>query len=209
MLLIYFILRLLHEFTNDKPNIVIFQPTPDKYYCYCGTESVLVGSFDNFEHLLELPDVWYLSDSEEGPETVNARTITTLSPKKSHDRFPKFHVFCKDLATRFCMPLWTLEEISDCRKKIFPNLNENAVSELFHKVGGVPRNVLFVPSRDPQRAIITGLGRIESALKSINGPVETSHGFNENRETIQFSTQLLHLIPKLLAYLLEDWVCLG
>ena len=151
--LIYFILWLLYESTDDKPNIVVFQPVPNKYYLYFGTEFVHIGSLDDFEHVLELPYVWYLSDNALGPEAVRAKTVITLSPKKKADEtLIKFHEFFKILTVsgKLCMPLWTLSELSVCRET---DLDEDIMCELFNKIGGVPRSVLFVPSKDPKHAI--------------------------------------------------------
>ncbi|EXX63700.1 hypothetical protein RirG_149850 [Rhizophagus irregularis DAOM 197198w] len=40
------------------------------------------------------------------------------------------------------MPVWTWEEINYCRQKLFDNLDENMVSELYIKWGGIPRYIL-------------------------------------------------------------------
>ena len=84
--LIYFILRLLVESTDDLPNLVLFEPAHDKFYCYSRT-GLTRGSYDDFAGLLK--NAWYLSDNDRGPYQVSAQTITTLLPLGSFTDFSK------------------------------------------------------------------------------------------------------------------------
>ncbi|KAF8427450.1 hypothetical protein EV426DRAFT_685185 [Tirmania nivea] len=170
--LLYFILRLLYESTDDEPNIVKFHPEPNVCYCYYGTELAHTGSYNDFTNFLDIPNVWYLSDNEDGPpERVLAKTIVALSPRKGINACPRFHKFFKDVnrSGKLCMPLWSFEEISDCREGIFSDLSEDVVSELFDKAGGVPRSILLKPSREkePKTAVEAGLEDIEDGLEDI------------------------------------------
>lgn len=92
--LLYFILRLLYESTDDEPNIVIFHPEPNVCYCYYGTSSFIPVVTMTLLISLILPNVWYLSGNEDGPpERVLAKTIAALSPRKGTNAFPRFHKF--------------------------------------------------------------------------------------------------------------------
>jgi len=89
--LLYFILQLLYESTDDEPNIVIFHPEPNVCYCYYGTELAYTGSYNDFTNFLDIPNVWCLSDIEDGPpERVLAKSIVALSPERAPMRFPDF-----------------------------------------------------------------------------------------------------------------------
>ncbi|KAF8420463.1 hypothetical protein EV426DRAFT_576403 [Tirmania nivea] len=127
--LLYFILRLLYESTDDEPNIVIFHPEPNSF-----------------------------------------------------------------------------EEISDCREGIFSDLSEDVVSELFDKAGGVPRSILLKPSREkePKTTVEAGLEDIEDALRHVRDPAKIHLCFMEEKETIQFSSQLMHLVPGSRDYLFAN-----
>ena len=77
-----------------------------------------------FSPFLDLPHVWYLSEIDDGPLKVLAKTIVTLSPRKRSVSQVRY----------LCMPTWAFEEILECRKEIFSHLPEELVSELFDKV---------------------------------------------------------------------------
>ena len=153
--------------------------------------------------------MWYLLDNEDGPpERALAKTIVALSPRKGTNAFPRFHKFLKDVnrSGKLCMPLWSFEEISDCREGIFSDLSEDVVSELFDKAGGVPRSILLKPSREkePKTAVEAGLEDIEDALRHVRDPAKIYLCFMEEKETIQFSSQLMHLVPGSWDYLFAN-----
>lgn len=81
------------------------------------------------------------------------------------------------------MPLWSFEEISDCRQGIFSDLPEHVVSELLDKAGCVPRSILLKPSmeKEPQTANEAGLEDIEHALKQVSVPAKIHQCFMEEK----------------------------
>lgn len=89
-------------------------------------------------------------------EGVLAKTIVTISSNE----FPRFPRFIKDVnrSGKLCIPLWSFEEISDCREGIFSDLSKDMVSALFDKAGGVPRSVLLKPSMENDSGPLLRLG---------------------------------------------------
>ena len=109
------------------------------------------------------------------------------------------------LLANFVCHLWTVEEILKCRKESFRSLLVHDVLILFDKVGGVPRSVLFLPSKQPQKAITEGLSGIKSALQRITNPVEVNDCLMAGNDTADFSSQPIHLVPDPNDYLLILW----
>ena len=140
------------------------------WYCYYGNELVRLGTFYDFQAFLDLPHVWYLSEIDDSALKVLAKTIVTLSPRET--QFLKFHVHLKEVTRNgyLCMPTWTFEEILECRKEIFSHLPEELVSELFDKVGGVPRSVLLTASpENVERALIHVRHPVTIKQHAVNG----------------------------------------
>ncbi|CAB5384017.1 unnamed protein product [Rhizophagus irregularis] len=87
---------------------------------------------------LHKENTWYIIDGKKPYNASVAKTILISSPMKSH-----YHDFDKgDSVNIRIMPVWTWEEINYCRQKLFDNLDENMVSELYIKWGGIPRYIL-------------------------------------------------------------------
>jgi hypothetical protein len=58
----------------------------------------------------------------------------------------KYKEFLKAPAHQYFMPVWTHNELEDCRKKMYPNVSANNLTELEHIAGPIPRFVLEGPS---------------------------------------------------------------
>jgi hypothetical protein len=82
-------------------------------------------------------DNWYIVDGKQ-PDRAIAKTILICSPRKDH-----YREFDKQSPDIRIMPVWTWEEINDCRKEIFKHLSEEVVRALYMKWGGIPRYVLM------------------------------------------------------------------
>ncbi|GBC04353.1 hypothetical protein RclHR1_05630010 [Rhizophagus clarus] len=100
--------------------------------------SYLHSILDNEEiqSYLYKQEVWYIVDGKT-PTHSTAKTILICSPCKSH-----YTAFDKRIPTILFMPVWSWEEIDECRAKFFDHLSKERVLELYQKWGGVPRYIL-------------------------------------------------------------------
>ena len=81
--------------TEDQ--IVIFEPDSKVLYLFSGTRFNQIGSYKDFIGVLNNKNVGYVSDNRSDRMKVLARTVTTLSPRKTNGRyeFGRFHDFLK------------------------------------------------------------------------------------------------------------------
>ncbi|CAG8604475.1 6323_t:CDS:1 [Paraglomus brasilianum] len=81
------------------------------------------------------------------PSKYPAKTVLVCLPEKSiYHEFDKYPV-----TTIHYMPVWSDNEVSSCRAKIFPHHDPTLVEELFRKWGGIPRFVLEKADDYPQQ----------------------------------------------------------
>jgi hypothetical protein len=59
--------------------------------------------------------------------------------------------------------VWTLDELLDCRQRLYPHVSENQTEDRFEQFGGVVRSVLADPGRSFER-----LARSLSALEAVD-----------------------------------------
>ena len=87
---------------------------------------------------LQDTNTWFLSDPEDKPkEILGLPTVVLVSPRTS-----RVNEFMKQPDSfRFYMPVWSLEELFECQRAVFPHVPETDVRERFGKVGGVARAV--------------------------------------------------------------------
>jgi hypothetical protein len=118
--LIYFIIRYLYE---QKRDILIFQPagSTDEFYAFASPNIVRKGTYEDFEAFFLLSTTWYLVDWKpvSRPKNTPATTLFALSPNSIRD--DDFKDFEKVLYTSFCMPVWTYDELEECRYHVFPD----------------------------------------------------------------------------------------
>jgi hypothetical protein len=216
--LIYFIIRHLYESiitpgsrknptaTFQKRDILIFQPAEsnDEFYVFASSNIVRKGTYSDFEAFFLLPTTWYLVDwkPESHPKKGKAATLFALSPNSISD--PAFKDFEKVLSRRFCMPVWTYDELEECRRLAFPDLSNRCLKYIYTRVGGVPRFCLESPTealRDghsEEEAQESGLQRLEDAFEAApQDPLNILRTQEENWGSVKVSGRLLHKVPDL------------
>ncbi len=136
--LIYRFLNPIRTEEKKKLNIVYSSQYTNGFYFYDyakGT-SKLMKQLDE----LEIPqDTLVIVDGDEkyGAMLINRSTILISSPRSMH-----YNSFLKVCNAIYFMPVWELDEILDCRNKMFECLDLQSVKRLFLKYGGVPRYIL-------------------------------------------------------------------
>ena len=104
-------------------------------------EGVQEGRFETFvdaRYLTGDPTAWYLSDPEYRPkEMFRGTTVVLVSPKAI-----RVNEFMKQVKSiQFFMGVWSLGELLECRRAIFPRARCSDVRDAFRDVGGVARAV--------------------------------------------------------------------
>ncbi|KAI9233715.1 MAG: hypothetical protein BYD32DRAFT_118635 [Podila humilis] len=148
--LIYLAIRLLAESDDDNPPIIIFHTKwSDICFVFGGCSTVRSGNIKDFAPFLTLTDTWYFVDSAPEPVLDKARTVVSVSPKTlfSEDSYQDID---KDVAWRYYMAPWNLEELKKCRSCVedFKVVPLQVVEELYLRIGGVPRYVLARPKKE-------------------------------------------------------------
>jgi hypothetical protein len=115
--------------------------------------STTVPSWEMNEVLRD-SSAWYLVD---GPVNVgslsfipiNARVLQVTSPDRQ-----KFKEFLKAPADQYFMPVWTHDELEECRARMYPKVSPDELMEFERIAGRIPRYVLEDPfkSRSFSRA---------------------------------------------------------
>ena len=224
--LIYFIIRYLYEstiapdssknpaaaFQNDKRsvissgrirNVLIFQSanSDNEFYAFAGPNIVRKGTYFDFEAFFFLPTTWYLVDwkPQSKPKSMPAATLFALSPTSAQE--DDFKDFEKRLAIRLCMPVWTYDELEECRRHVYPKLSNKSLNYIYDRVGGVPRSCLEAPIEVLQlglgekEAHEKGLQRLEYALTEIGNPLSVLRAQKESLNSVKVSGRLLHKVP--------------
>ena len=121
--LIYFIIRYLYESTrapNSSKGVLIFQPAQSvgEFYAFASPNIVRKGTYSDFEAFFLLSTTWYLVDWKPKfkPKDTPAATLFALSPNSIQD--DEFKDFEKVLSRCFCMPVWTYDELEECRDNV-------------------------------------------------------------------------------------------
>ncbi|KAK5809682.1 hypothetical protein F5H01DRAFT_415626 [Linnemannia elongata] len=203
--LVYFAIRLLAESGDDHPPIIIFHTKRSaECYVFGGRSTVRSGTIEDFKPFLSLPNTWYFVDSSPDPILDQAKTVISASPKTLFSEAQQYQDVDKRVEWRYYMAPWTLEELTVCRASVvnFEVVPLEAVEELYLKIGGVPRYVLEMPMTaldrrpdDLQRAKAKALERLVKALHKVNDPVTLMQFFSQGRDTLEFSSRLIHCWP--------------
>ncbi|CAG8840757.1 22424_t:CDS:2, partial [Gigaspora margarita] len=135
--------------------------------------------YDLVEYL-ENPEVWYIVDGQP-PFRFSAKTILLCSPQKQH-----YKEFDKMVGTtiRF-MPVWSWNEINECRIGMFNHLEEVKVEDLYSRWGGIPRFVLEKAQDSSQQK------HIEDAISKSDGRLLNFVGEIDHADDI--SHRLIHI----------------
>ncbi|KAI8603153.1 hypothetical protein EDD21DRAFT_369903 [Dissophora ornata] len=203
--LVYLVIRLLAESDDGNPPIIIFH-TKESNICFAfgGYSTVRSGYLEDFAPFLTLPDTWYLVDSS--PELVlnKARTVIAASPKTLFSGATRYQDVDKDVAWRYYMAPWSLEELTTCRSSVadFNVVPFEMMEELYSRIGGIPRYVLARPMKelelspgDLEVVIEKSSDRLVQTLNSVKDPVKMMQLFAQGKDSLDFSSRLVHRWP--------------
>ncbi|GAQ92402.1 hypothetical protein KFL_010070020 [Klebsormidium nitens] len=112
--------------------------------------------------LCERPSVWLVQDGRAPRETQfpgYGRWVVLCSPNS--DNYMEF-VKGKH-AEVWWLPVWTLEELLECRQRFYPDMSQKRTEDRFEQFGGVVRSVLADPGRSFEH-----LARSLSALEAVD-----------------------------------------
>lgn len=182
----YYLWYLLRQ---DGKTVVFEQK--DKWYRF-SDEGVVEGRLETFSDagFLNDPAGWYLSDPEGKPRKgFTGITVVLVSPGKDKTN----ELLKQDEACLLFMPVWSEEELLDCRRIIFPDARSvNDVRKAFEKVGGVARAV----SRP--KSFARQVGEMERAASQVNlGLLRQVCAVEQNEflSTDKTGDALFHMLP--------------
>ncbi|KAF9011585.1 hypothetical protein BGZ52_007273, partial [Haplosporangium bisporale] len=102
------------------------------------------------------------------------------------------------------MAPWMLVELEQCRSNVrgFQAVTKELMEELYDKIGGVPiyvletpTNVLYLDPADVAGAKEHAYRRVRLALDSIKDPLKMMQYFQQETDSLEFSSHLLHRWP--------------
>ncbi|CAN0449686.1 unnamed protein product, partial [Pylaiella littoralis] len=157
-------------------------------------EGVAKGELSDFKkkrYLDNDEDNWCLSDPESRPyEGFTGTTVVLVSPKAV-----RVHEFMKQEGSCRCfMPVWSLDELFECQRAVFPHVPKTDVRKRFGKVGGVARAVFNVKKlQEVCRRMQTAASNMDlSVLQQI---LSRGLGDVDQVSTDRSGDALLHLMP--------------
>jgi hypothetical protein len=139
----------MYQLGHDQTSMVYAQTTGTLTHFMLIQPPNLVQHSDSIpsqqmNEVLENPLAWYLVD---GPVyvaslfRVEARVLQVTSPDRKH-----FKDFLKAPADQYFMPVWTHDELEDCRQNLYPSVTQENLMQLERIAGPIPRFVLEGPS---------------------------------------------------------------
>uniref|UniRef100_A0AAV1TTW0 Crinkler effector protein N-terminal domain-containing protein n=1 Tax=Peronospora matthiolae TaxID=2874970 RepID=A0AAV1TTW0_9STRA len=162
----YFIL--LHLARRNET--VVFEPARgEDRFLFCGGTAV-AGSNTDYKDVLNQSETFYVVDAI-APINYAAKTILLTSPR------PKvWKAFHKDHCKRFYMPVWTEQEILQCRELMYSDRPLECVMECYRRWGGVARYVLcFAMDQDQQDLLVEAIDEVNlEAIVNSNGKMSAN-----------------------------------
>ena len=135
----------------------------DEWYRF-SDEGAEKGSRDDFRRAgyLKDPDSWYMCDPQDRPfEGFQGITVVLVSPKTF--RVKEFLKQAK--CVRYFMGVWSLSELLECQRAIFPGVPSEDVEGAFGIVGGVARAVFDTDQlEDAKNAIEESVKKIDVGM---------------------------------------------
>uniref|UniRef100_A0AAV1TLS1 Crinkler effector protein N-terminal domain-containing protein n=1 Tax=Peronospora matthiolae TaxID=2874970 RepID=A0AAV1TLS1_9STRA len=151
----YFCYLILLYLARDGKTVV-YETGRRKMRILFSGELVIQGSRSDFDKILDLCETFYIVDGMK-PQDYKAKTILVTSPR--HEIRFEFHKF--DCGS-FYMPVWTEEEIFQCRELMYSDRPVNDVKECFRKWGGIARYVLrYATDQDQQKSLDEAIGKVD------------------------------------------------
>jgi hypothetical protein len=115
---------------------VVYEYGKEEHRFLFSPNAVLQGTRYDFAEYLDLKSTYFIVDAA-APRPADAKTILVSSLRREI-----WKEFVKDRCQMRFMPIWSLDEIKNCRAKLFDRLSEDEVVRLFGRWGGIPRHVL-------------------------------------------------------------------
>jgi len=144
---------------------VIYESALQKEYMYLFTpDDIVVGNRAQFGSLLSSASTFYIADGLQ-PVSYAARTILLTSLRRDI-----WHQFSKTSCTMRYMPVWSSEEIFNCRSLLFDSLDCKLVERLYLQWGGIARYVLKFGSDSVQQSLL----KAALNVTNINSVVEST-----------------------------------
>ncbi|DAZ96716.1 TPA: hypothetical protein N0F65_011753 [Lagenidium giganteum] len=109
---------------------------------------VAQGSQEDFVRILDQPTTYYIVDAVK-PAYYPAKTILLTSPRRSI-----WFEFNKTNCQSCYMPVWSLNEILQCRELIYSTTPEAVVLDCFRRWGGIARYVLRFAQIENQQVLL-------------------------------------------------------
>jgi len=185
---LYFLFRIMND-SPWKPKRIVYQ-RGNRFECFDLEEHDVV-ELDYLEPavLVRDKDTFYVVDGRYSyPLSASCITLFISSPRSDH-----FKDYVKQQkATVWYFPVWTLEELSICRRSCYPLFPQNVLAERFRVYGGVARFAFYdfktgVPyaRKDPVE--------METALADVNA-VKSLRAVGSPSKMFETTHTLLHMI---------------
>jgi len=142
-------------------------------------EGVAEGEFSSFKtagYLTGDRTAWYLSDPKDRPEEMfSGTTVVLVSPKAT-----RVNEFLKQVKSIwYFMGVWSLSELLECQRAIFPRARCSDVEVAFRDVGGVARAVFeksqlkLLKEKMVAAAESLSVDRLRDAVQPVQKPSST------------------------------------
>ena len=144
---------------------VIYESFLQKDCLYLFTPNgVFIGNRRSLHDQLMSSKTFYIVDGMT-PTDVDAQTILLTSLRKEI-----WHQFSKTSCTLRYMPVWSKEELSTCRSKLYKSVTEEVMESRYLKWGGIARYVLKYALDPDQQALLNvalDISNIDSVVESL------------------------------------------
>ncbi|EFJ42915.1 hypothetical protein VOLCADRAFT_96906 [Volvox carteri f. nagariensis] len=128
-----------------------------------------------FRKELRDPSTWFLCDAVEPPSKV-AITVMASSPRNSN-----YNDYAKRAGTELWMGPWSEQELKAARATVFNSVNDETLSRLYARWGGIPRYVLQCADDPNQQqkldaaVAVVNMGLLWKSVGNIEAALEVSH----------------------------------
>ncbi|KAF9110395.1 hypothetical protein BGX27_006425 [Mortierella sp. AM989] len=200
--LVYFVIRLLAECDENSPPIIIFHTKDSTCYAFGGTNVMSAGKIDDFRSLLYCRETWYLVDDAPHFKLTNGKSVIVASQDNLRADSTSYKDLHKTVPIVQHMAPWSFSELDQARKILFSNVSREIMSELYSKLGGIPRYALYAPSicllrnpRDIKHAKNRASERLEQAIVQVRDPTEYLQYAVLDNSYQHFGCHLFHSWP--------------
>ncbi|EFJ47477.1 hypothetical protein VOLCADRAFT_105054 [Volvox carteri f. nagariensis] len=157
----YMVLQLLHS--PSPPPFILWEHlgNPGQMWCYTHETGQVRHSSSRmtFQHEFENRDTWYFADGVQPITTTAVHTVLITPPVYKTSKEME-----KEGASVWYMPVWEYDELLDCRSKMYDEVPEATVENLYQCYGGVARYVLQHPLLHPNAKLCKLLEPLVNAI---------------------------------------------